>query len=133
MFVVEYKKIFLIIAGILMAVSLLSLFVFGLNFSIDFTGGSVLEVSYDNRPDTGEVEKIVGGQVEGKFVVRPIGEDGYSIRTPFLSDDARQELSNALAVGHEEYVEEKVSSIGPVIGEELKNKALAAKIGRAHV
>ena len=66
MFVVEYKKIFLIIAGILMAVSLLSLFVFGLNFSIDFTGGSVLEVSYDNRPDTGEVEKIVGGQEIGR-------------------------------------------------------------------
>ena len=126
MFVVKYKKIFLIIAGILMLTSVTSLFVFGLNFSVDFTGGSVLEVSYNNRPAIEDIESIVDEHVEGKHVVRPIGENGYSIRTQFLSDAERQEVSNSLAVGNEGYVEEKISSIGPVIGGELRNKAFVA-------
>lgn len=126
MFVITYRKIFLGIASVTMIASVVFLFIFGLNFSIDFTGGSVLEVSYGQRPQITEVESIVGEYVEGRYVVRPIGENGYNIRMPFLSDEERQEVSDALAVGYPDYTEERVSSIGPVVGEELKNKAIVA-------
>ncbi len=126
MFVITYRKIFLGIASVTMIASVVFLFIFGLNFSIDFTGGSVLEVSYGQRPQITEVESIVGEHVEGRYVVRPIGENGYNIRMPFLSDEERQEVSDALAVGYSDYTEERVSSIGPVVGEELKNKAIVA-------
>lgn len=126
MFIITHKKIFLSIATILMLLSVASLAVFGLNFSIDFTGGSVLEVSYDERPELQEVETIVAQFVEDKYVVRPVGETGYSVRMPFLSDDEREAVSQALSLGREGYAVEKISSVGPVIGEELKNKAFVA-------
>lgn len=126
MFVIKYKKIFSIIALLLIALSVISLFVFGLNFSIDFTGGSVLEVSYNERPGIESVEEIVSSHVSGDYLVRPVGEDGYSIRTLFLTEASREELSNELSEGYDGYGEEKISSVGPVIGSELKNKALVA-------
>jgi len=128
MFVIKYKKIFLAIAGFIMLASVASLFVFGLNFSIDFTGGSSLEVSYSERPQIEQIQGVVAEKIEGATLVRPIGESGFSIRTPFISDDEREALSVALSEQGPEYAQEKVSSVGPVIGEELKNKALVAII-----
>ena len=126
MFVIKYKKIFLTITALIAIASVVSLFVFGLNFSIDFTGGSVLEVSYTEAPSIQDIESVIGEHIGGTYVVRPIGENGFSIRTSFLSDEIRQEISSSLATKGQGFSEEKISSVGPVIGNELKNKAFVA-------
>ena len=126
MFVIKYKKIFLTITSLIVIASIVSLFVFGLNFSIDFTGGSVLEVSYTEAPAIQDIESVIGEHIGDTYVVRPTGENGFSIRTAFLSDEARQEISSSLATKGQGFSEEKISSIGPVIGNELKNKAFVA-------
>lgn len=126
MFIITHKKIFLGIAGLLMITSVASLFVVGLNFSIDFTGGSVLEVAYEERPAIEDVERVVAERVEGDYLVRPVGEEGYNIRMPFVSDDVRESVSQSLAEQGTGYTVDKISSVGPVIGEELKNKAFVA-------
>jgi len=126
MFVIKYKKIFLTITSLIVIASIVSLFVFGLNFSIDFTGGSVLEVSYTEAPAIQDIELVIGEHIGGTYVVRPIGENGFSIRTSFLSDETRQEISSSLATKGQGFNEEKISSVGPVIGNELKNKAFVA-------
>ena len=126
MFVIKYKKIFLTVTALIAIASIVSLFVFGLNFSIDFTGGSVLEVSYTEAPAIQDIESVIGEHIGDTYVVRPTGENGFSIRTAFLSDEARQEISSSLATKGQGFSEEKISSIGPVIGNELKNKAFVA-------
>ncbi|MCI5108268.1 MAG: protein translocase subunit SecF [Candidatus Pacebacteria bacterium] len=126
MFVVEYKKLFTVLALVLVVLSVTSLFISGLNFSIDFTGGSVLEVSYDNRPEISEVEEIISNRTGGDYMIRPVGENGYSIRIPFVSDEERQEISGELSLQGTGFHENKISSVGPVIGNELKNKAFVA-------
>ena len=126
MFVIKYKKIFLTITALIAIASVVSLFVFGLNFSIDFTGGSVLEVSYTEAPSIQDIESVIGEHIGGTYVVRPIGENGFSIKTSFLSDEIRQEISSSLATKGQGFSEEKISSVGPVIGNELKNKAFVA-------
>ena len=126
MFVIKYKKIFLTITALFAITSIASLFVFGLNFSIDFTGGSVLEVSYTEAPSIQDVESAVGEHVADSYAVRPIGEKSFSIRTSFLSDETRQEISSSLATKGQGFSEEKISSVGPVIGNELRNKAFVA-------
>ena len=51
MYIVAYRKIFYIVSGILVALSFLGIFTWGLNLGVDFKGGSVLEVEYkDARP-----------------------------------------------------------------------------------
>lgn len=129
MFVITYRKIFVAISVLLVVLSIGSVVTKGLNYSIDFTGGSVIEVSYsDSRPDMSEVESLVSDSLQEDVLVRPVGEAGYSIRLPFIDDSQRVEIIGILSENHADLTEEKVSSVGPVIGEELKSKAFAAII-----
>jgi len=51
MFIVNNRKIFFTLSGLLVLGSILAMIFFGFNFGIDFKGGSILEVSYPNgRP-----------------------------------------------------------------------------------
>ena len=54
MFIVTHRKIFFTLSALLIVGSIIAMFAYGLNFGIDFTGGSVMEVSYANaRPTAG--------------------------------------------------------------------------------
>lgn len=97
MFAITYKKIFLIIAGFVMTTSVLLIAVLGLNLGIDFTGGSLTEVAYNNAPAKEEVEAKISEQDLGGFSVRESEDDAgrpaYLIRTIDLTDSERDTLA----------------------------------------
>lgn len=128
MFIVKYRKIFYTLTALLVAASIGSIAFFGLNFGIDFTGGTLLEVSYPaDTPQKSELDQRLSGIDLGGFVLRETDQHGYILRTPELSEEMRLTVLNTLSVdGTYEVVQERVNSIGPVIGNELKNKALVA-------
>jgi len=130
MFVIRHKRIFFGISLTLVALSVISMGVFGLPFGIDFTGGSLLEVSYpEGRPAVEELHTRLDTLPIGNYSLRPTGENGYITRTRFLEEEERQVLINTLSFnGEKTVVEERFNSIGPVIGEELRQKALVAMV-----
>jgi len=128
MWIVKHRKVFYTLSIIITIVSIAALLVWGLKFGIDFKGGSLLEVEYANgapaQADVIEVLEEAG--IEG-VSVRPTGESGYIIRTPFLSQDEYDQVKVVLAHGGQWPFEEKrFDSIGPVIGEELQTKSVWA-------
>lgn len=128
MFVVKHRKIFFIIGIILVIASVFFIIYDGLNLSIDFTGGSSLEVSYsEGTPNRTEVEEAVEGVLGGGSIIRQT-ETGFSINTPFLEEGQHDELISALSLEGEygEIKEDRLSSVGPVVGQELKKKAILA-------
>lgn len=99
---------------------------FGFRFGIDFTGGSLIEISYVGERPTPEVLR---GALEGDsfagYSLRPAGENGYLLRTPFLSNDAHNAVLIALSNGGKNPATElRFNSIGPSIGGEIKTKAV---------
>lgn len=100
----------------------------GLNLGIDFTGGSLTEVSYKEAPTKERLEKVVAEAVSdlGGFSVRASevdsGDTTYLIRTRDLSEEERHLLHEAVIAEGFGTIE-RFTSIGPVIGEELKDKA----------
>lgn len=127
MLVVRYRKIFFIISGFLLAVSIAAMFLYGFNISIDFKGGTLTEVKYAQaRPTQAEVESKVGALNLGGFSVRPSGDTNYVVRTKELSQNENQALQRNLAVEPPSVTIERQNSIGPVAGAELKNKAVKA-------
>lgn len=125
MFVVKYRKIFFILTALLALASVFFIIYDGLKFSIDFTGGSVLEIEYTEEvPKKEMVEGAVDSVVEGGFVVRPVEDRAYNISTPFLKEEQYSKLMQNLNFeGQYGFVENKFTSVGPIIGEELKNKS----------
>lgn len=133
MFVITYKKIFLSIAAVIMLTSIALVSVLGLKMGIDFTGGSLTEVAYNEAPNKEQLEEVVGGFDLGGFSVRAsndeAGRDAFLIKTRDLSELEREQVTAAVTeIGVEGEVT-RFTSIGPVIGQELKDKAVWAVLG----
>lgn len=127
MFVVHYKKIFLGIGALLIAGAIGSIMFFGLSFSIDFTGGTLLEISYtQERPSQEEIQNKVENLALGSFSVRSAGEDGYIIRTRSLNQDELDVVTELLTFEENIVSMDRITTIGPSLGNELGRKALFA-------
>ncbi len=124
MFIVQYRKVWYTISAILIAASFGAVLFLGLRFGIDFTGGSLLEVTYnDARPTSAELTTALESVGVRGTSIRATGENGYLIRTPFLTEET---YSNARAIiGGTEL---RHDSIGPSIGTELRTRAVYAII-----
>lgn len=129
MIVVKYRKIWFILSGILLLVSLWAIFAYNLNPSIDFKGGTLTEVKYEGtRPIQIDVERGVSSLNLGGFSVRPSGEASYIIRTRELDQIENEKFNENLGVGQPGVTIERQNSIGPVAGAELQNKAVKAVV-----
>jgi len=82
MFIIEHKKIFLILSAVLVALSILSIFIFGIRVGIDFKGGALTEIVFEGeRPAQNELEDGLKSSSFGPVLLQPTGEKGYIVKT----------------------------------------------------
>ena len=117
----KYSQIYFIFSGLLILTSIFSLMLFGLKPGIDFTGGSILELTYEGpRPSVEEVRAALS-EVVGPVFVQPTDQNGLIIRMKDIPEETHQEILGILSQGYQ-MEERRFESIGPVIGKELKEK-----------
>jgi preprotein translocase subunit SecF len=128
MFVVTYRKLFYVLSVVLLLISFGAMYKFGFNFGIDFKGGAITEVSYPNgRPEQEVLRTEVDKLALGNYILQPVGENLYSIRTRELTQAEQATLQQALSLnGQTEMKVEQFNSIGPSVGNELRRKAYIA-------
>lgn len=133
--IIEKKKIWFTFSGILIAVSILSLAIWGLRLGIDFTGGSLLEISYSQaRPEVHQIEESLTELEIQSLRVQPSNETEYLLRFENVDETTHQQILEKLGSIEVEGVEDNVltenrfESIGPIIGSELKAKAIESII-----
>ena len=130
MFIIKHKKIFIGISATLVVLSLLSLFVFGLNIGIDFKGGALTEIVYEtSRPTQDDLNKRLEELNLGSFLLQPTGDLGYIVRSRDLSDSEHTILLQTLSLNNNNPLTEmSFNSVGPSVGRELTRKAILAII-----
>lgn len=127
------------VTGVLFALSLIGLLVFGLNYSIEFTGGTLLQVKADAGTDVGRLRGALDANGLHGAEIQAFGAPGEFIiraRTAKAGTDAdnTQETANAVrtaldqVVGQGKYSVERTEAVGPKVGGELRTKALLAII-----
>jgi len=127
MFIVKYRKLFVSISAVLVVLSIAFMFIFGMNFGIDFKGGSLLEVEYtaSDRPTQDTFEEILQPLNLGGMLVQPVGNYGYSIKMRDITDAEKNEILDTLGTT---VVEKSFTSIGPSVGAELVRKSIISFI-----
>ncbi|MDD4150119.1 MAG: protein translocase subunit SecDF [Bacteroidales bacterium] len=136
------RKIAYVVSGILILVSLTSLFTRGLNPGIDFTGGRNYIVSFDQAV----VPSEIGDQLEGIYGDRPLvktfgGSNQVKISTNYKINDnfADNEADSLLYVGLKPMLGDDVSlddfftdyrqtsqKVGPTVADDIKSKSIIA-------
>ena len=128
MFVIRHRAFFFALSGILVAASLLLIALWGLRPGIDFTGGSIVEVEYAQAVPT--LEQVTSSMTASGFSdvsVRASGDKGFIIRTKALAEGDTNKILSALGVnGTYSPNVERISSIGPTVGQELRRKTYIA-------
>jgi len=113
----------------LLAVAFLALR--GLNFSIEFTGGTVIEISYQNSADVERVRKTLEAKDYHDFSVQNFGSSrDVLVRMPLKPGQNNADLSRdvmaALSADDPSAKLQRVEFVGPQVGRELaENGALA--------
>ncbi|OEC35785.1 preprotein translocase subunit SecF [Pseudomonas cuatrocienegasensis] len=95
----------------------------GLNFGLDFTGGTQIELGYEQPADLGKVREQLAAGGFGDAVVQSFGAT-TDIVVRMQGDDP--ELGNKVAAvlqkGGDQLVVKKVEFVGPQVGEELRDQ-----------
>jgi preprotein translocase subunit SecF len=127
------RKVALVISVLLVVVSLISLATRGLEFGIDFTGGILLEVGYEQPAD---LERIRGSLSDAGFEdaqVQLFGrETDVLVRLPpqpqESSDSVRQRLQSTLESGGQNIDLRRVESVSAQVGSELAERGALAMV-----
>ena len=109
---------------LLTLVSLGSLAVKGLNFGLDFTGGALIELNYEQPADLAKVRGQLAEAGYGDALVQHFGAT-TDVVVRLQGDDPQ--LGNRLAadldkVSAEQFSVKRVEFVGPAVGEELRDQ-----------
>lgn len=121
---IKYRKIFYVISIVLVGLSIVSIFIFGLRLGIDFTGGSSLELTYKTQPPSAQKikENLETLELE-ELSVQKKGEKGIILKMKSIEEETHQEILERLKkLAEIEEGSQSFQSIGPVIGQEVKRK-----------
>jgi preprotein translocase subunit SecF len=122
-------------SGALLLIGLFSVFFHrGLNYSIDFEGGLMMRIAFEQPVQVGELRQIVAGvSTKSPEITRDIDEEGnYIIRIERLEEAegeaAAQQIKNLLgsAFPGNPVTIRSVEDVGPKVGSELRTKAFWA-------
>lgn len=123
MFIVKYKLIFIAIAVALVAASGLMVAHFGIKKGIDFTGGTVIEISYASS--TPQKVDVVAFEKEGVKAFST-GATSYKFISQKSYEETSGSVSRILNKGAHPYVETQINTVGPTLGKEMTKKAIIA-------
>lgn len=119
------RRIALIVSSLLLATSIASLTISGLRLGIDFTGGTLLEVSYEQTVELPGIRKILETANLGDASVQHFGTSKeVLIRLPLKEGISTADLSNQVmdllnTLGEAQGKQLRVEFVGPQVGDEL--------------
>lgn len=126
MYIINHRGLFFWITGLILAAAIGSILYFGLPLGMDFTGGSLIQLQYSGtRPAPSDVEKQIAMLPIGAASVRPVGENGISIRTRTLTPAEHESILAAVAssTASGPVTELSYNSVGPALGSQFTHKA----------
>jgi len=125
--IISKTKYAYIFSGTLTILSIISLFVWGLKFGIDFTGGTRMEVQFANAvPVNQDLEDTLKEQNLKSLIIQPTENNSAIIRYASEEDKVNQGVLKALTEKYPDSKQLSVDFTNSSVSAELKSKSLWA-------
>ena len=133
---IEKRQKAYVVSALVLAASILSMAGWGLagegwvNYGVDFTGGTLVQVEFDQATSVADVRSALGS-LQRSEVTRFGGENEFLIRVPEFAEGGTETsviITTMLegTYGGETFDVVRTEAVGPKIGSELQTKALLA-------
>jgi preprotein translocase subunit SecF len=135
---IRWWKVAVVVTAIFVVAGLGSLAIKGINYSIDFTGGTLMQLQFKQPPDVGAIRAAVEGSGVNNPEVQQFGSNReFTIRAQDHRDVTAQnagaesvadEIQGALTkqFGAGSFTVKRTEAVGPRVGSELRRGAALA-------
>lgn len=126
--IVGKRKLTTIISALVILAGLVSFVIQGLHYGIDFEGGTLMQVKFENNITAGEIRDLLKNPELGTPVIQESAKNEYMIRVKSFDTEnvIIEKIKNDLE--DKSFEVRQVLKVGPKIGEELKTSAILAII-----
>lgn len=127
------RKIWYAISMIAIVPGLISLVLFGLKLGIDFTGGTLWEIQFNQSVTSEQVKEVLARGGFDASVVQLSSEDGIKDNVAIIrikelqeSSDLKKEIEQDFTASIGDFTELQISTVGSSVGNEIRNRAILA-------
>lgn len=124
----KYRMQAIAISLILVVLSLGLVMTKGLNLSVDFTGGLVLQVSFSSPVDVAEIRTSLSNIGQGQAIIQAYDNNDVLIRFQAQDEEVRKQVLDTLKKDFGGLTILKIDKVGPVVGKELRVQAILALV-----
>ena len=128
----KWHKKAVYVSSLLIFISLISIFTKGLNYGVDFKGGTLIEISFKNKAPIDDIRKYLNDNKYEKSSVQYFGSGtDILIRIPNIISSTEATLSNKLLeeLNNEfSFSLKRVEYVGAQVGEELRDQGILAAL-----
>ena len=122
------RKLWFIISALIILPGLLSLLIQGLNLGIDFTGGSLIQLQFDEEVEVAEVRDVISIFDLEHSSIQSAAENNIFIRSSGLEETDRREIMDELEQSIGTFSIMRIEKVGATISGELRNEAFLAML-----
>ena len=120
----KYRKLWMIISLVCVLASVGLLVTKGLNISVDFTGGLVLQLKFDKHVEVSDIRSSLSAIGQGQATIQSYDNNDVLIRCQAQDETVRRQLLDTLKKDFGGYTVLKIDKVGPVVGNELRTQAI---------
>lgn len=122
----KYKWVYGVISSLILIPGVISLLMWGLTPSLDFTGGTIVELRFEKEITPQMLEKVAVEQQIEVVSVQKSADNTYLFKAKEFGKDKNEMLKKALTTQFGQVEELRFESVGPIIGQELTRKTIVA-------
>lgn len=123
------RKMFFWISGLVMLACLFSLFTKGLNFGIDFTGGTMVQVQFKDNINIDQVRSALNQKGIKADIQTFIGTNAFAVKVKGAQENVNEvsvNIQEGLKNTGVDFEIEQTDFVGPAVGNDLAKKAMLA-------
>ena len=130
-----WRNISVTISAVLMLISIVAIGVRGLNYGLDFTGGVLVEASYEQPVDSNEVRKSLEDGGFPNAVVQSVGgsrevairlQSASTQQEGVKADEVSKKVIDLLKAKRADVTIKRTDLVGATVGDELKSQGIIA-------
>lgn len=122
------RKIWYTISILILVAGFISFFAQGFNLGIDFTGGTLLEIKFNETVNVQDLRKAIESEGHESFTVQEMEGGTFNIRTAINTKEDGEALISYLTENFGENTISRNELVGPTIGRELTISAILALV-----